>query len=264
MSGFNTSTRRAPNVSQYIANLNTIPSPLAPAPNTDFLEDELNLFATTEFFDFDMSEPLGGLNFDTPRTGQQQRQQTQSTIAPTTEQHHKPATETPLYPSQKMDDFLGGTSHLFHVSLQPQAQSQSVTSSLPRTNLTKSNPTPNHVISRDAPPPRDKRKAASTEEASRLAAEEDKRRRNTAASARFRIKKKEREKALETTAREMTEKASVLEARVQQLEMENKWLKGLITERNEGGKGFAEVLSRFAKGMDGDVEGEGETEEEEA
>ncbi|KAF2430651.1 hypothetical protein EJ08DRAFT_563690, partial [Tothia fuscella] len=57
---------------------------------------------------------------------------------------------------------------------------------------------------------------------------EDKRRRNTAASARFRIKKKQREQALEKTAKEMTEKASRLETKVGQLEMENKWLKSLI------------------------------------
>lgn len=70
------------------------------------------------------------------------------------------------------------------------------------------------------------------EDKSRLAAEEDKRRRNTAASARFRIKKKQREQALETTVREAQDKNSKLEARVNQLEMENKWLKDLITEKN--------------------------------
>lgn len=72
----------------------------------------------------------------------------------------------------------------------------------------------------------------SIEEASRLAAEEDKRRRNTAASARFRIKKKQREQALERTAKEMTEKVNALESRINQLEMENKWLKNLIVEKN--------------------------------
>ena len=71
------------------------------------------------------------------------------------------------------------------------------------------------------------------EEASRLAAEEDKRRRNTAASARFRVKKKQREQTLERTAKEMTDKVGSLEARIGQLETENKWLKNLITEKNE-------------------------------
>ncbi|OAQ30551.1 hypothetical protein K457DRAFT_60501, partial [Linnemannia elongata AG-77] len=60
------------------------------------------------------------------------------------------------------------------------------------------------------------------------AAEEDKRRRNTAASARFRYKKKLREQALEQTAKEQTLRAETLEARVKELEMEVKWLRGLI------------------------------------
>ncbi|EPY51972.1 transcription factor Zip1 [Schizosaccharomyces cryophilus OY26] len=62
----------------------------------------------------------------------------------------------------------------------------------------------------------------------RNAAEEDKRRRNTAASARFRIKKKQKEQQLERTAKELSEKMAALEARIGELEMENTWLKGLI------------------------------------
>jgi hypothetical protein len=72
------------------------------------------------------------------------------------------------------------------------------------------------------------------DEAARQAAEEDKRRRNTAASARFRIKKKQREQALEKTAKEMSDKVSLMAARIQQLETENTWLKSLITEKNGG------------------------------
>lgn len=73
------------------------------------------------------------------------------------------------------------------------------------------------------------------EEASRMAAEEDKRRRNTAASARFRVKKKQREQALEKSAKEMGDKVSQLEAKISQLETENQWLKKLILEKNDGG-----------------------------
>ncbi|KAF9163663.1 hypothetical protein DFQ26_002284 [Actinomortierella ambigua] len=65
----------------------------------------------------------------------------------------------------------------------------------------------------------------------KIAAEEDKRRRNTAASARFRQKKKLREQALEQTAREQTTRAEALEMRVKELEMEVKWLRGLIVEK---------------------------------
>lgn len=72
------------------------------------------------------------------------------------------------------------------------------------------------------------------EEAARIAAEEDKRRRNTAASARFRVKKKLREQALERTVKEATDKNTALEARVSQLEQENQWLKNLLTEKNSG------------------------------
>lgn len=79
------------------------------------------------------------------------------------------------------------------------------------------------------------------DDASRLAADEDKRRRNTAASARFRVKKKQKEQQLEKTAKEMTERVQALEQRIQQLELENKWLKGLIVEKN-GGKSGEEIM----------------------
>ncbi|KAI9267040.1 hypothetical protein EDC94DRAFT_602074 [Helicostylum pulchrum] len=65
----------------------------------------------------------------------------------------------------------------------------------------------------------------------RAPAEEDKRRRNTAASARFRIKKKMREQSMEKTVREMTEKSTGLEDRVKELELEIKWLRGLLIEK---------------------------------
>jgi hypothetical protein len=64
------------------------------------------------------------------------------------------------------------------------------------------------------------------------AMEEDKRRRNTAASARFRMKKKLREQALEKTAKEMTIKAEALEKRVIELEKEAKWLRALVVEKD--------------------------------
>ncbi|KAF2716631.1 hypothetical protein K431DRAFT_234935, partial [Polychaeton citri CBS 116435] len=92
-----------------------------------------------------------------------------------------------------------------------------------------------------APSIGDKRKAGvaqmpspiEMEEGSRMAAEEDKRRRNTAASARFRVKKKQREQALEKQAKDMSDKVSDLESKVQKLEMENKWLRELITDKKD-------------------------------
>ncbi|GAA6002184.1 hypothetical protein JCM10207_003114 [Rhodosporidiobolus poonsookiae] len=64
-----------------------------------------------------------------------------------------------------------------------------------------------------------------------LAIEEDKRRRNTAASARFRVKKKQREQALEQSAKELKERVAVLEKEVETLRTENGWLRGLIVDK---------------------------------
>jgi hypothetical protein len=87
----------------------------------------------------------------------------------------------------------------------------------------------------------------SYEEASRVAAEEDKRRRNTAASARFRVKKKQREAALEKSAKEMADKVAAFEARIAQLETENKWLKNLITERNESKEDINTLYNNYVQ-----------------
>ncbi|GLB37812.1 putative basic region leucine zipper [Lyophyllum shimeji] len=61
-----------------------------------------------------------------------------------------------------------------------------------------------------------------------IAAAEDKRRRNTAASARFRLKKKEREAALEGKAKELETRVNELERECEGLRRENGWLKGLV------------------------------------
>ncbi|KAL2261871.1 hypothetical protein VTK26DRAFT_3134 [Humicola hyalothermophila] len=98
-------------------------------------------------------------------------------------------------------------------------------------------PNPNHPH---------QQRVLSFEEASRLAAEEDKRKRNTAASARFRIKKKQREQALERSAKEMAEKVTLLEGRISALETENKWLKSLVTEKH-GGRPAEELLERLLR-----------------
>ncbi|KAF4125833.1 Basic region leucine zipper [Geosmithia morbida] len=82
---------------------------------------------------------------------------------------------------------------------------------------------------------------------SRITAEEDKRRRNTAASARFRVKKKQREQALEKSAKEMSDKVLALESRVSQLETENKWLKNLLVEKNEGNEDITALWKEFTQ-----------------
>ena len=62
--------------------------------------------------------------------------------------------------------------------------------------------------------------------------DDDKRRRNTAASARFRMKKKLREQALEKTSKELADNVEKLEDRVKELEMEAKWLRALVLEKD--------------------------------
>lgn len=87
----------------------------------------------------------------------------------------------------------------------------------------------------------------SLDDPARCAAEEDKRRRNTAASARFRVKKKQREQALEKTAKEMSDRVQQLEARIGQLETENTWLKGLITEKSAGKSSSSDIKALLTK-----------------
>lgn len=55
MSNYN--ARRAPNVSQYLANLNQIPSQQEISPTDLTLGDDLDFLANAEFFDFDQNVP---------------------------------------------------------------------------------------------------------------------------------------------------------------------------------------------------------------
>lgn len=77
--------------------------------------------------------------------------------------------------------------------------------------------------------------------------DDDKRRRNTAASARFRVKKKQREQALEHTAKEMTEKSERLETRVKELELEIKWLRSLLLEKDARQPGKTDAAAKTDK-----------------
>lgn len=63
MSGFNGGGggRRGPNVSQYLANLNAIPSShdvVNQHDNTYNLEEDLAVFTNAEFFDFDIDQDM--------------------------------------------------------------------------------------------------------------------------------------------------------------------------------------------------------------
>ncbi|KAL6451902.1 zip1 Transcription factor zip1 [Candida maltosa Xu316] len=73
--------------------------------------------------------------------------------------------------------------------------------------------------------------SSSTSPPSGSAAELDKKRRNTAASARFRFKKKLKEKQMETKIQNLEELIVGLESQLNNLEMENKLLRNLIIEK---------------------------------
>src|SRR5882757_2763825 len=82
-----------------------------------------------------------------------------------------------------------------------------------------------------------------------LTAAEDKRRRNTAASARFRLKKKEREAALEKTSKELEIRVSELERECEGLRRENGWLKGLVVGVTGAGVGPAQQAAPASAGV---------------
>lgn len=241
-------------MSQYIANLNTIPSAADAAAPQDFasFEDDLALFTNTQFFDFDMNQSVPKLSGDIPfgndqSRGQQQPQQNENKSMNFVNRKYPThlsvgpsncGSNLPLEPDFQFPDFtFAQPQRMPSQSLPPTPpnglasyQSQQPATLPPHTQTTFA----------QSPVTGDKRKSVAAsisspvdyDDHSRVAAEEDKRRRNTAASARFRVKKKQREQALEKSAKEMSDKVQFLEARVGQLEMENKWLKGLITEKN--------------------------------
>ncbi len=84
------------------------------------------------------------------------------------------------------------------------------------------------IVVEEAPSPGNIASSVSSPTLTPLSAVEDKRRRNTAASARFRLKKKEREAALESKAKELETKVVELERECEALRRENGWLKGLV------------------------------------
>ncbi|KAI9743429.1 MAG: hypothetical protein M1835_002906, partial [Candelina submexicana] len=246
MSGYN--GRRGPNVSQYIANLNTIPSPhdmTTQSQDGALIEADLALFTNTQFFDFDPT------NVETDLVEYDREQ----------EQRARRDNATAHKNSMKGMEFMNGDfgfDYSTFPNVLPDSSTGVPSSVQPYPTQSLSPPVLNSPTSTVGAGPHigDKRQADSAfdsgsphslEDASRLAAEEDKRRRNTAASARFRVKKKQREQALERTAKEQSDRASALEARIQHLEMENKWLKNLITEKNENKEDITELWRKFNK-----------------
>ncbi|KAL2868472.1 putative bZIP transcription factor (MetR) [Aspergillus lucknowensis] len=270
--------RRAPNFSQYLEDLNAIPSPYDIAMQQQQqeafnLDSELSLFTNTEFFDFDKLGDLNIPQFDQP-VEENKQNVTQSPDMEFLDMLGDGFGKINEFAAPQMNQM--NNSHIpvqnsqFHAVPQSQVPNQlpnvpvpmkssptsPTTSSPSQHSAAASSPTTATPPAASAPEPKrkntQKAPVMSVEEAARVAAEEDKRRRNTAASARFRVKKKMREQALEKTVKDTTEKNAALEARVTALELENQWLKNLITEKNgksaeESKKAQNDITDMFKK-----------------
>ncbi|KKA27486.1 hypothetical protein TD95_001970 [Thielaviopsis punctulata] len=253
------SGRRGPNVTRYLRTLNMMDAAPAATEEPYNIESDLALFTNAQFFDFDSGQ---NTDFQAP--------------PPTPKIDGEPASATTVSPAEINDissfitgDFNFDFSNTFTTpaiqgftndGLSMQQLSTAAPVYPARTEQASQQPQQTTFIQQPiAPQVGEKRKAdamgpnsmnLSFEERSRLAAEEDKRRRNTAASARFRIKKKQREQALEKSAKEMAQKVSELENHIQQLETENKWLRNILLEKNDNNEHIAAILEKGFPGKE--------------
>lgn len=217
--------RTGPNFSEYLNNLNSLSPYEEENINVEALdfESDLAMFTNTDFTQLDITQLPEETGFNYPATNDKPVEtQYQDLLGGAGTQNFGGASLTtspvdtpgyynynaPIQPAPAATAFSGD-----HQATQIERQSQAGLSS--RTT--------------DSAEPRG---IDDGDDTSRVAAEEDKRRRNTAASARFRVKKKQREQALERNVKDMNDQNAKLQAKVEQLEMENKWLKDLITEKN--------------------------------
>ncbi|KAI0535854.1 hypothetical protein GGR58DRAFT_421053 [Xylaria digitata] len=240
MSGYTGRRGHPVNVSQLLQDLNRIPEPATqPDDNLPSLDDELAMFTNTNFIDWDAGTPHGSGH------------ETSSTTSPTTE---RVSSDTINGDMSNFDFNLSGDFDGFDFHNYPTPNVNSFSDNLGTLAPIQPSPTyppnggqgpygtsvhPGDKIPADAAP---RRRQLSFEEQSRLAAEEDKRRRNTAASARFRVKKKAREQALEKREKELSDKVGALESRISSLETENKWLRELVMEKNGGSDSVVSAL----------------------
>lgn len=220
--------RTGPNFSEYLNNLNSLSSPYEQdqfGPEDLDLNSDLSMFTNTDFTHFDIPAlpEDGSFNFDMNESKNNSNVKYEDLLSGAEPVQH--------YPPPALDTSAAESSQYYstyNTPIQP--------APAPGFGNVDSHGSSGTSAAGAAHAGRRKGEQVdpntlNPEEKSRLAAEEDKRRRNTAASARFRVKKKQREQALERTVKEVQEKNSKLEAKVNQLEMENKWLKDLITEK---------------------------------
>lgn len=218
--------RTGPNFSEYLNNLNTVSPPYDPAHFTEDLVDfgnDLSMFTNTDFTQIDdVNLNFGDLPLDTKANLYEEFIPT--SVPP--QVSNPTQIKSPVYSN-------------YNTPIQP-----APVANFPQVQPAQhGNQAPQRKKAESASP------VMSAEERSRLAAEEDKRRRNTAASARFRVKKKQREQSLEKTVKEVQDKNAKLEAKLNQLEMENKWLKEIITEKHglQSKEEMAAAYSKFRK-----------------
>ncbi|KAL4957866.1 hypothetical protein BDW69DRAFT_155191 [Aspergillus filifer] len=266
--------RRAPNFSQYLDDLNAIPSPYDVAIQQQQQQEgfnfdsDLSLFTNTEFFDFDLNLPPFEPIEENNQKGNNVNRKSDMEFLDMLGDGFGNVNDYAAPQMNQMNNAMPVQNAQFQAMPQannmPNIQSDvnrsssisSPTTTSPAQSAAASSPAKHTSPAAPAPAPKRKNTtktpALSVEEAARVAAEEDKRRRNTAASARFRIKKKMREQTLEKTVKDTTEKNAALEARVTALELENQWLKNLITEKNgksaeEGKKAENDITAMFKK-----------------
>jgi len=192
---------------EAIANLNsTSPLTFTEAISAEDLARDLDLFANTQFFDFD----FGGSSTSTAFTP--------IDTAALKQQHEEP--------DRPQSD--NGLNHGFNFL------SDSLSFDINNLNADDEQSHKRRKFDPESSEkPEDTPLSGSGDEAARAAAEEDKRRRNTLASARFRAKKKMREQALEKDHKEMLAKIEKMENRIKELELENKWLRGLVVKNKQ-------------------------------
>ncbi|KAF1926065.1 uncharacterized protein M421DRAFT_68440 [Didymella exigua CBS 183.55] len=249
---------RGPNVSQYIANLNQLSPPAHNLAEPQPVNDDFSAFLNTDFFDINggtnvnLNSPIDfGVDFDIKPSPQPTAENSprHSISAPSA----KPNMEFNLNGDFQFTDFSNfNTAPILDASMPGLPQPPQSHYPLPTTYA---QPNAMSPIDYDDLTPK-KRKVDDLsvdtpiehmDEHARVAAEEDKRRRNTAASARFRVKKKQREQALEKTAKDMSDRVQQLEARIGQLETENTWLKSLITEKNVGKSSTSDLKAMLSE-----------------
>ncbi|KAI0392457.1 hypothetical protein F5Y17DRAFT_436436 [Xylariaceae sp. FL0594] len=245
MSGYNGRRGHPANMSQLLRDLNRIPEP-APQPddNLPSLEEELAMFTNTTFVDWDAATPHANTH-DTHCSSTSPTERVSDSLG---------AGELSNFDFTLPGDFNGFD---FHNYPAPNVNSFSdnlgtlapiqPSSTYPPNGAQGPYAAAMHPADKIAPEAVPRRRQLSFEEQSRLAAEEDKRRRNTAASARFRVKKKQREQALEKREKELSDKVSALESRISSLETENKWLRELVMEKNGGNDTIVSALLDRAK-----------------